>query len=87
MSQPSKRIFSDIKYHLPSSWPGPRRNDLIKLIEANGGSPANDILDATHVVTNTHQFERWREVPEGVAVVTVRAPTTSKDGNLNSRYS
>lgn len=70
MSQPTKHIFTSIRYHLPSSWPEPRRNDLIKLIEANGGSPATDILDATHIVTNTHQFERWKEVPEEKAVVT-----------------
>ena len=41
----------------------------------NGGEAADSIDHATHIITNTNQFEGWRKVEDGnidAVVVTVR---------------
>ena len=44
-------------------------------LNLNGGRAADNIDHATHIITNTSQFEGWRRVEDGevdAAVVTVR---------------
>ena len=67
-------IFDNVHYWLSESLPSDRRVLNSSYLSLNGARPAPRLDQATHVVTNTHQFEGWRRVEEGevdVYVVTV----------------
>ncbi|EGN97163.1 hypothetical protein SERLA73DRAFT_161344 [Serpula lacrymans var. lacrymans S7.3] len=61
-------VFDNIKYHLPLSLPSDRRNELSSVLDINGARLVS--LDrATHVITNSSQFEGWQDIADGVFVI------------------
>jgi len=63
-------LFSDIKYTLSSSL----RADDQKLLSANldaNGATRTSLEDATHIITDTLEFEGWQSAPKNLEVVTV----------------
>jgi hypothetical protein len=73
-------IFDGVHYHLAESLPSGRRLLIARYLDLNGGqqSESGGLEGATHVITNTSQFEGWRKVEDGtvdVAVITVRLVT------------
>lgn len=68
-------IFDGVLYWLSESLSQDRRTLNSNYLDINGGIAADSINAATHVITNTSQFEGWKRVEEGeltVSVVTVR---------------
>ncbi|KLO16256.1 hypothetical protein SCHPADRAFT_901651 [Schizopora paradoxa] len=63
-------IFKSVRYFLPHSLTAERRDELTKILNANGGEEAARLDVATHVITNSHVFEGYQNVSENVAVVT-----------------
>lgn len=67
-------VFANIRYWLSDSIPQERKDALAGYFTNNGAEAADGIGDATHVVTNTPQFEGWKRVEDkeiDVHVVTV----------------
>lgn len=64
-------IFSRVKYHLSPSLPPELQSNLSYALEANGATKVA-LGKATHIITDSNQFEGWQTVQDGVAVVTVR---------------
>lgn len=63
-------LFSNVQYHLSSSLSLDDQKALATLLDANGA--VNDTLQhATHVITNSLEFDGWHSVADDVAVVTV----------------
>ena len=67
-------IFNGVSYHLSSSLPPSRAQELDVVLINNGATPADSLATATHVVTNSNQFEGWQNVAENTLVVTVSLP-------------
>ena len=71
-------IFDQVQYWLAESLPHDRRVLNSNYLNLNGGQAADSIDHATHIITNTSQFEGWRKVEDGdidAVVVTVRRIT------------
>lgn len=67
-------VFDSIRYWLSDSIPQERKDTLTGYFINNGAEIADGIGDATHVVTNTPQFEGWKRIEDkeiDVHVVTV----------------
>lgn len=64
-------IFRNVRYFLPSSLTAQRRDDLSKVLNANGGEETS-LEKATHVITNSHVFEGYQSVSDDVVVVKAR---------------
>lgn len=64
-------LFTDVKYAISSSFPDNRQIELEKVLDANGANKA-DLRQATHVVTDSLQFEGFEKVPPDTAIVSVR---------------
>lgn len=63
-------IFSDVAYTLSSSL---RTNDqewLSDILDANGAT-RSALEDATHIISDTLEFEGWQSAPKNAEVVTV----------------
>ena len=71
-------IFSGVAYTLSSSLPASDQEFLSGLLDANG-AVQNSLEDATHVISDTLEFEGWQSAPENVEVVTV----SSRGSHLN----
>lgn len=68
-------VFDGVRYWLAESLPPERRALNSNYLDLNGGEPADNIDAATHIITNTFQFQGWKRVDDGeinAAVVTVR---------------
>ncbi len=65
-------VFSGVSFFLPISIPPERAEQLRCALQTGGGGEADDLTEATHIITNTDRFEGWHEVPATTAVVTVR---------------
>ncbi|KAF7361822.1 hypothetical protein MVEN_00526500 [Mycena venus] len=63
------KLFRGVKHYLPETLPQERRSQLTHAIESNGGETAETIDSATHIITNSHRFQGWQDVPEGVKIV------------------
>lgn len=75
-------IFSSIKYFISPTYSVERQDELSKFLDANGASRAN-IEEASHIITNTLQFEGEPMAQEEARTVTVcgslnASRTTSK---------
>jgi hypothetical protein len=64
-------LFADVNYHLSLSLPQELRTHLTHVLNGHGAT-AGTLEDATHIITNSNQFEQWQTVSDGVFVVTVR---------------
>ena len=64
-------LFLDVKYCLSSSLDTETQSRL-SLALADNGATRVPLEEATHVITNSIQFEGWQTVADGVFVVTVR---------------
>lgn len=62
--------FTDVAYTLSSSLGVDDQNRLSTILDANGAS-RRPLEDATHIITNTLEFEGWESVPKSAEVVTV----------------
>lgn len=63
-------IFSGVAFTLSSSLRASDRELLSGLLDANGATES-PLEGATHVISDTLEFEGWRSAPENVEVVTV----------------
>lgn len=63
-------IFSGVAFTLSSSLRASDREFLSGLLDANGATES-PLEDATHVISDTLEFEGWQSAPENVEVVTV----------------
>ncbi|KAH8111185.1 hypothetical protein DFH11DRAFT_1859545 [Phellopilus nigrolimitatus] len=62
-------LFTNIKYTLSSTFPLHRRDELAKILDANGASQV-DLAQATYVITDTVHFEGHETVLDNITVVT-----------------
>ena len=75
---PAMPIFNGVQYWIAESLPYDRKVLNSNYLDLNGGGIADSIDHATHIITNTSQFEGWRKVEDGeidAVVVTVRLIT------------
>lgn len=63
-------IFSDVAYTLSSSLRADDQKYLSEILDANGATRSS-LKDATHIISDTLEFEGWRNAPEDGEVVTV----------------
>ena len=66
----TRQIFSGVKYSISTSLPAQRREELTKLLDANGASLV-DVGEAGYVISDTLQFEGRERAQVDVKVVTV----------------
>ncbi|TFY62070.1 hypothetical protein EVG20_g6835 [Dentipellis fragilis] len=62
-------LFEDVKFFFPPSLSPERQAQFTVFLTANGASPV-PLDEATHVITNSHEFEGKEDLKPGVAVVT-----------------
>ena len=67
----TRQIFSQVKFSISTSLPAQRQNELKELLKANGASLV-DVAEATHIISNTLQFEGNERATDSVNIVTVR---------------
>lgn len=70
---PRMPMFSGIAYHLSPSIPPQTRSELQRALNGNGGQEVDRPGNATHIITDTMQFEGWENVPDSIMRVTVSA--------------
>jgi len=63
-------IFSDVAYTLSSSLRVNDQKHLSDILDANGATRSS-LEDATHIISDTPEFEGWQSAPENAEVVTV----------------
>lgn len=63
-------LFSDVAYTLSSSLRVDDQKHLSANLDANGATPSS-LEDATHIITDTLEFEGWQSAPKKAEVVTV----------------
>lgn len=63
-------LFSNVKYHLSSSLSPDEQTILTALLDANGATK-DTIQNATHIITDSLEFDGWQSVGDEVEVVTV----------------
>ncbi|TFK48096.1 hypothetical protein OE88DRAFT_1685439 [Heliocybe sulcata] len=68
VSDPQMHVFEDVYYFLAPSLSAQRRQELATVLDANGATPV-DLDQATHVITNSNNFEGRQLVGEDAAVV------------------
>jgi len=63
-------IFSDVAYTLSSSLRANDQKHLSDILDANGATRSS--LDgATHIISDTPEFEGWQSAPDNAEVVIV----------------
>ncbi|TDL19364.1 hypothetical protein BD410DRAFT_792173 [Rickenella mellea] len=62
-------LFSDVNYHISSSLGFDQHAELSNILNPNGAVEAKSIPEATHIITNSTQFEGWQGVPTNAVVV------------------
>ena len=63
-------IFSGVAYTLSSSLRASDQKSLSELLDANGAT-RGPVEDATHIISDTLEFEGWQSASENAEVVTV----------------
>ncbi|KAJ7746242.1 hypothetical protein B0H16DRAFT_1556741 [Mycena metata] len=64
-------VFRGVKYHIPATFPEPKRAELVRLLKEHHAKSANTVFDATHIITNSEDFKGCEQVNAGkVSVVT-----------------
>lgn len=63
-------LFSDVAYILSSSLSVVDQKQLSANLDANGAT-RSPLEDATHIITNSLEFEGWQNAPKNAEVVTV----------------
>jgi hypothetical protein len=63
-------IFSDVAYSISSSLRVNDQKGLSEFLDANGATRTS-LEDATHIISDTMEFEGWQGAPENAEVVTV----------------
>lgn len=63
-------LFSEIKYTLSSSLRADDQKSLSANLDANGAT-RTCLEDATHIITDTLEFEGWQSTPTNAEVATV----------------
>jgi len=63
-------IFSGVAYTLSSSLRTNDQKDMSEILDANGATRSS-LEDATHIISDTLEFEGWRNAPKNAEVVTV----------------
>lgn len=63
-------IFSGVTYTLSSSLRVSDQGFLSDHLDANGAA-RSPLEDATHIISDTLEFEGWQSAPENAEVVTV----------------
>ncbi|KAF9051195.1 hypothetical protein BDZ89DRAFT_1057049 [Hymenopellis radicata] len=63
-------VFAGVSFFLPISIPPERAEQLRCALHDGGGVEADDLTEATHVISNTDRFEGWHQVSATTAVVT-----------------
>ena len=63
-------IFSGVAYTLSSSLRASDQESLSEFLDANGAARST-VEDATHIISDTLEFEGWQSAPENAEVVTV----------------
>lgn len=58
-------VFDDVVYWLAESLPQDRQQLIANYLNLNGGRAASAIESATHIITNTAQFEGWNRLGNG----------------------
>ena len=76
-------IFSDVAYTLSSSLRTNDQKHLSEILDANGATQSA-LKDATHIISDTLEFEGWQSAPENAEVVTVSGQTLPKPSHLTS---
>jgi hypothetical protein len=64
-------LFLDVKYYLSPSLPQELQSKL-SIALADDGATRVPLDEASHVITNSNQFEGWETVADTVLIVTVR---------------
>ena len=65
-------LFTGVRYSISPSLPAQRQSELQKLLDANGATLV-EVSDATHIVSNTLQFEGRESVSKDAQIITVSA--------------
>ncbi|KAF8877711.1 hypothetical protein BD779DRAFT_1677212 [Infundibulicybe gibba] len=55
------QLFESVIYHLASSIPPARQDELALVLNNNGATSAASVADATHIITNSLRFEGWAD--------------------------
>ena len=63
-------LFSDVKYHISSSLPTERSNELKSVLDANGAELVS-VEEASHVISDTPSYEGHEAASPTVRVVMV----------------
>ncbi|KAL0949407.1 hypothetical protein HGRIS_009469 [Hohenbuehelia grisea] len=63
-------VFPDVKYFLAPSFPEQRALELRTVLDANGATQVFEVPEATHVISDKHQFEGWHSCRPDTHVVT-----------------
>ena len=63
-------IFSDVTYTLSSSLRANDQKYLTDILDANGATRTS-LEDATHIISDTPEFEGWQSAPDNAEVVIV----------------
>ena len=63
-------LFSKVAYTLSSSLRAHDQKSLSAHLDANGATRSS-LKDATHIITDTLEFEGWESAPNEAQVVTV----------------
>ncbi|KAJ7747073.1 hypothetical protein B0H16DRAFT_1888960 [Mycena metata] len=64
-------VFRGVKYHIPATFPEPKRAELVRLLKEHHAKSADTVFDATHIITNSEDFKGCEQVNAGkVSVVT-----------------
>lgn len=64
-------LFDGVLFHFSSSLPIERSTELKDVLLQNGAKQAKSIHIATHIITDTNNFEGCQDVGVHVSVVTV----------------
>ena len=69
-------LFSDVRYFLSTTFPSQRQQELQAILDANDAKQVS-LTEATHVITDTPQFEGCELVQntEAVAILSVSFPS------------
>lgn len=72
-------IFSGVAYTLSSSLRASDQEYLSGILDANGATQSS-LENATHIISDTLEFEGWQSASENAEVVTVsgRGPTLNR---------
>lgn len=63
-------LFENVLYHISQSLPEETQTEISRILDHNGATPV-DLKNATHVISNTIEFEGCDKLASNVACVTV----------------